>query len=173
MCGNGREALMVDADIAALELLADDVLDPVIVAEVTKRAVAALTTPTDTSTTRKGMAAELAQLDVEIERLTGAIASGGQLSGLVDALTSRDARRATLREQLAALEAAAQPRVLDAVTIEQQVRDRLAEWKAMLGRQVSWTRQIMTKLLVGKMTLTPITLADGSDGLRTVWKVSV
>ena len=34
----------------------------------------------------------------------------------------------------------------------------------MLGRQVAWTRQILTKLLVGKMTLTPITLADGSAG---------
>ena len=63
-------------------------LDPAIVTEVTRRAVKALTKPADTSTTRKALAAELSQLNVEI----------------------------------------------------------------------------LTKLLVGKMTLTPVTLADGSKG---------
>ena len=56
VCANGREALMEDADLAALELLGDDVLDPAIVMEVTRRAVAALTKPADTSTTRKALA---------------------------------------------------------------------------------------------------------------------
>ena len=54
------------------------------------------------------------------------------------------------RRHVTGLEEAARPRALDAVRIGQQVRERLTEWKEMCGRQVSWTRQIMTKLPMGR-----------------------
>jgi hypothetical protein len=132
---------MEDADQAALELLADDALDPAIVEAVTKRAVAELLAGApDTSAERERLAGEIAQVDAESQRLTTAIAAGGDLPGLLDALRVRDERRSTLRTKLDSLNASTTTVPLDEAVIEARVRERLAEWRGLLGRQVAWTR---------------------------------
>jgi hypothetical protein len=65
---------------------------------------------------------------------------------MLDALRVRDGRRSTLRTKLESLNMSATTVPLDAPVIEARVRERLAEWRGLLGRQVAWTRQLF-KLL--------------------------
>jgi len=50
---------------------------------------------------------------------------------------------------------------LDGDVIQTRVRECLAEWRGVLGRQVAWTRRLLQKVLAGKMTLTPVILENG------------
>jgi hypothetical protein len=45
---------------------------------------------------------------------------------------------------------------IDRVDVERQLRARLAEWHELLSGQMAWTRQILAKLLTGKITMSPI-----------------
>ena len=83
------------------------------------------------------------------------------LDAVLDALRVRDERRSTLRTKLESLNESATTVPLDESIIEARVRERLAEWRGLLGRHVAWTRELLQKLLVGKMTLTPIVLESG------------
>ena len=52
--------------------------------------------------------------------------------------------------------------VLDATALRPQLLARLAEWRGLLGREVAWSRQLLTKLLDGRVTFTPTTDTDGA-----------
>jgi hypothetical protein len=86
--------------------------------------------------------------------VTEAIATGGPLAALVDALKARERQRA---DTLARLEH------LDGLSrapewgngIRDKLRARLVEWHGFLSRQPEIARQILRKLLVGRLVLTP------------------
>ncbi len=86
--------------------------------------------------------------------MTEAIATGGPLAALVDALKARERQRA---DTLARLEH------LDGLSrapewgngIRDKLRARLVEWHGFLSRQPEIARQILRKLLVGRLVLTP------------------
>jgi hypothetical protein len=45
--------------------------------------------------------------------------------------------------------------------IQTQLRAQLENWRGLLGEEMAWTRQLIQKLLVEKVTLLPVTDADG------------
>jgi hypothetical protein len=51
---------------------------------------------------------------------------------------------------------------LDRRRVEKDLRTRLDEWRSLLGERTVVARQIVTKLLDGKIVLTPITIEDGT-----------
>ncbi len=69
---------------------------------------------------------------------------------------------AALERRLEALDA---PTLTFDAKLEQRLRDAVAEWRAILGRQVPQARQIVTKLLADKLTFTPED-RDGRRGFR-------
>ncbi|MFN8575101.1 MAG: hypothetical protein U0132_23815, partial [Gemmatimonadaceae bacterium] len=76
-----------------------DLLKPRIVERAIARAEALLTESLE-APRRDALEHELATVEREIARLTEAVASGGTLSSLVQALQARDARRTELRRHL-------------------------------------------------------------------------
>jgi len=82
--------------------------------------------------------------------------SGTGLASILDAMRSRERRLAevkTLLEHLDDLAALSRPRTGDALTRE--IRARLTNWAVLVGQQPAVARQILRKLLVGRLRLTP------------------
>ena len=115
---------------------------------------------------------ELAETEVEIRRLSNAIATGGQLSGLLEAIQDREQRRRELSVKLAGMQALQQPIHLDDKEIRQRVRSSLRDRKGLLARHTSNARNILRKLLDGPIVCTPIT-DHGRRGLEFRAQVSL
>jgi hypothetical protein len=127
-------------------------LHPEVVRRAISLAINELNAPTDTAVPRRtGLQAELTVLERELARLTAAVAQGGDLKPLLDGIQARERRRGTLQAQLAGL---ARLRPVTAVELQQlqrEVEARLANWRGLLSRQVAQSRQILKKLLVGRI----------------------
>jgi site-specific DNA recombinase len=91
VCSNGADVPMTDADEIVIEALLDDVMDDTIVADAVTEAIAII--HADPVNRIPAIEAELAAVDQERSRLVAAIASGGALDGLVQALRARELRR--------------------------------------------------------------------------------
>ena len=79
-----------------------------------------------------GLRAELARLDGEVVRLAGAIAAGGELSGLLAALQERERRRERVRAELKAIERVSDQAAFDMPRALKQLRGALTDWQGML-----------------------------------------
>lgn len=99
--------------------------------------------------------AELQHVDGELARLTDAIATGGELRVLLQAIQVRQARRDELVAMLAARQTWDRQRV-DRQAIEADVHARLRDQRALLA-DASHTerRQLLREMLVGPLRFTP------------------
>jgi Recombinase zinc beta ribbon domain len=82
VCPNGRSVRMEQVDRAVLAALAGDVLTPAVIMAVVDGVLNAFKAPT-TGVTAELKRAELKDIDRQIERLTDAIAAGGELPSLL------------------------------------------------------------------------------------------
>jgi site-specific DNA recombinase len=137
------------AVLAAVEL---EVLHPEVVRRAINRAINELNAPTDTVVPRQtGLQAELTVLEQELARLTAAVAQGGDLKPLLDGIQAREQRRRTLQTELAGLEGLQPVTARDLQDIQREVETRFSDWRGLLTRQVVQSRQILKKLLVGRI----------------------
>ena len=161
VCSNGHDLPMVAANEALLEAVREQVLSPEVVTAAVARAadrIAALTVdPPDTGAVR----GQLADLNRELSHLTEALAAGGDVPSVVAAIREREQRRGRLRAQLTALDRVAQLPSLDLKRLERDLTARLTEWRGLLSRHTAQARQLLRKLLVGRLTFEPATRADG------------
>jgi hypothetical protein len=132
-------------DAAILKARREDVLtEEVIEAVVTRTIELARLEPDEQS-----LLAERQRLEGEIRNPTEAVATGaGALPSLVAAVKDRERQRA---EHLDGLTRA--PEWGDG--IRGKLRSRLTEWHGFLGRQPEIARQILRKLLTGRLVLNP------------------
>jgi hypothetical protein len=101
----------------------------------------------------ESMEAEYRELEKALRRLTAAIAAGGELPSLVDAIATHEHRRAELEVRLAAARA---PRpTLDAREVRAKLEGYLPDWKALLRGHVQQGQQILRRLIVGRLTFAP------------------
>ncbi len=162
VCKNNLEAPMGVMNQAVLDTLEKDLLRPEVIERAIAKAVERLRPDQSQLEVQRGkMKANLAQVEEELACLTTAIASGGDLPSLLQGIKDRERRRAHLREQLAGLERCDQVSQFDFRQIEQELRARLEDWRGLLCRQVAQARQILRKLLVGKLVFTPKEDASG------------
>jgi len=70
-------------------------------------------------------------------------------------MKEREARRAYLETELERLESRAKLRSLDTADLTANLRSRLTDWQGLLQRQTSEARQILRRLLVGRLVFTP------------------
>lgn len=103
------------------------------------------------------LSTELATLDREIERLTEAIATGGEMLTLLSALRQRQVRRDELQASRARL---AQPRSFDRGAIERRVRESLADWRALLTRNTQDGRAATRRADLPPFVASPTGTAD-------------
>jgi hypothetical protein len=143
ICGNQLAMRIEQVDEAVLRTLGGDVLRPAVVMAVVDRVLDRISVPAP--------ADDLGPLQDEQRavslEITSAIASGGDLPSLVDALKRRQARRDELSSALA-IRSTALPR-LDRSAIEGVVRERLADWRRLLTAHVEDGRQLLREVLAG------------------------
>jgi hypothetical protein len=138
-----------DAVLAAVE---QEVLHPEVVQRAMRRAIDELNAHTDTVVPRRtALQAELGVLEQELSRLAAAVAQGGDLKPLLEGIQARERRRRALETELAGLAGLQPVTTRDLQQIQQDVEARLADWRGLLRRHVAQSRQILKKLLVGRI----------------------
>ena len=153
VCPNRYEIPMRPADVAVTEALLEELLTPDRLAVVLQQLLARARDEQDMpDTSRVDVKRQLAEVEKALDRLTAAVAAGGDVPALVEAIETQDARRQTLEQRLEALQRA--PVTFDH-RLERRLRKAVEEWRAVLGRQVGQARQIVAKLLADRLTFTP------------------
>jgi hypothetical protein len=140
------------ADRAVLDAFERDILRPdVVEAAVTRAMNRLLPSATAAKAASMRLQAELQGLEAELSRLTAAIAGGGQLGTLVQAIQERGQRRIAIRAELDGLNRPA----LDPARLRADLRARLDDWRGLLTRHIPQARQIIRKLLTSAILFTP------------------
>ena len=154
ICRNGLKLRVELVDQAVLRAIGDDVLRPAVVSAVLDGVFDALR-PKVQSDAVETLRIELADVDQQIERLTEAIAQGGQLGSLLEALKTRYARQNEIRRAVETSESVAR-RHINRPAVEAHVCDRLARWRTLLTTHVSDARQLLREALVSPIRFTPV-----------------
>ena len=156
VCANGYDLPMTATNNTVLETIAKKFLTPEVLESAISRAVEQLENRPAEHDETDVVRAELTQVEAEIQRLAEAVASGANIPAMVETIKDRERRRKALSGRLAALEAARQRGPggnRDAMLAD--LRARLDDWQGLFGRHVGQTRQLLRKLLVGRLTITP------------------
>lgn len=166
VCSNGVEVAMESTNRLVLDAFETDILRPDLVERVVRGVLSAMQPSlADLATQQAALRARRHAVDAEIERLTTAIATGGELAPLVAALKSRETASQAIRAELAALGTTER---LDVRLIEREARERLETWRELLQVDaVGPARQMLKKLLAGPLRVKPYR----QDGLRG-WEVT-
>jgi recombinase-like zinc beta ribbon protein len=160
VCGNRRILPMLDTNQAVFRELETKLLTPAAVQAIVRETLAAVRPAEDTAVPRRAaLRADLVVVEVEIARLTAAIARAPDLGSLLDALRAKEQRRAAIQAELTALDGLGRVGTLDAATLTPAILPKVGAWGGLMGRRVGEARQILRHLLVGRVTFTP--QADG------------
>ncbi len=152
---------MTATNDVVLETITAQLLSPEIVQAAVSRAMEQLDHLPAKDDEVELVRAELADVETEIGRLTEAVAGGANVASMVQAIKDRERRRKSLAGRLAALEAVSQWPNRDQNEMSKDLEKRLADWRGLFGRHVGQTRQLLRKLLVGRLTVTPDVREDG------------
>lgn len=155
VCGNSLEMPLRAADEAILTALERQLLDEDVLSEAMRRAVArAKRQPADVPAQRAALETRGVQIATELERLTAAVLAGGEASTLVQAMRDREADLKAVRAALARLtEPVRVPRGdREAIAV---LQSKLTEWRGLLRSHIPQARQLVRKLIEGRIVFTP------------------
>jgi site-specific DNA recombinase len=156
VCTNGVALRQDVLDRAILQAIAD-VLHPTVLARAVELAVARLTAHHAMGAERRAIAERgLQDVQRELDRLVDALADGTLPADEIRArLNVEKARKTALEAELAACDAATQ-RGHDPAALRRQLEARVADVVGLLGRQTPQARQMLRRVLAGKIDLEPI-----------------
>ena len=121
VCPNRYEIPMKTADAALIEALLTDLLTPDRLATVVKRLLARATAARATpDTTAAAVERQIGEVEAALGRLTAAVASGGDLPALVEAIKAQESQRVALTRRLEGLQRP--PVTFDAALVEMASR---------------------------------------------------
>lgn len=127
-------------------------LAPEVVEVAIRDAVATLSAPPAPVADVDRLRTEVRGIETELRKLTAALAAGGDLTALVEAIRDRETRWAGPDRQLVTVTA---PSIDDPVGIERALQARVADWRAMFTQHTQLARQALQKLLTDKILCTP------------------
>ena len=107
------------------------------------------------------VAVEVVEIERECRELTAAITAGGVLDvlvGRVDRLRALQERRKALQAQTTTRRTSCAP--MANAALEPRLREKLADWRGLLTRDVASGREVLRTLLVGPLRFTPVLEAD-------------
>jgi hypothetical protein len=152
---------MLDTNQTVLRELEQALLTPAAVEAIVHTALAAMRPAAETAVPRRAaLRADLAVVEGEIARLTGAIARAPDLGSLLDALRAKERRREAIQAELAGLDGLERVRTFDPAALTPAILAKLGDWSGLMGRRVAQARQLLRHLLVGRIAFTP--QADGT-----------
>ena len=156
VCMNNSRVKLEDLDHLVLQTLEDVVLQPDVVEAALQQALDKLAPGVRQAEVQR-LQRELAEVEQRLERLTAAVATGGQLPSLLERLQQEEQHKVDLQAQLATAQHLAVTVSVDQIRTD--LVQRLQEWRQLLRTHVAQSRQMLRKLLDGPLTLTP--LEDG------------
>ena len=156
VCCNDVELPMVETDEALLTTFEAQLLHPAVVQQAIREAVAQLSAASDTPPARaEAMRDELSTVTAKLDRLTQAVVLGGDLPTLVAEMKALERRRAYLEAEVQNLEHVGGLSTADLHALEPELLVRLEDWRAMFRRHVLEARQMIAKILTGRVVFTP------------------
>ena len=153
VCRNGLVGRMDTIDAEVLATLEMDILRPSVVERAIRLALDALR-PERQHKKHERLVRQVEQARAECDRLADAIQRGGPIDVLIDRLSAAQARRLELEAELTAQRTIVAPIV--AGDLERRLRNKLADWRGLLTRNVETGREVLRALLVGPLRFTPI-----------------
>ena len=156
VCANNFVARMDVLDNEVLATLKDDVCRPAVIEEAIRLAIEELS-PATTERQRATLEQELGDVRAECGRLAEAIGRGGPLDALVTRLAEQQARQQAIEREMMLRQGTAANVSLQG--LEARLRAKLANWRALLTRNVKEGREVLRTLLIGPLRFTPT--ADG------------
>jgi hypothetical protein len=124
------------------------------------------------ATQRERLKAELDQVESRLARLVEALVNGGPLETVVAQIKVDEERKRALAAEYEALEGAGGTQAFDYASVVLEVQERAADVRAVLSRQTPQARQMLRKLLDGKIAVEPVTV-DGRRGFRLSGRLNV
>lgn len=163
VCKNSVSVPMETLDAEVIAALRRDVLSADVIEDVIRRTLELrATTPGVVAERRERAQAELQRIEAELARYAEAIALGGPLPTILDAVKARENRRRDLKAQLEHLDGLQHANVpRSPAEIMRKISRRLTEWSGLLGRQPAQARQLLKKLLTRRLVLNPKITPDG------------
>ncbi|MBI4207199.1 MAG: recombinase family protein [Betaproteobacteria bacterium] len=156
ICPNDMITPLEDAEAAVRETFERHVLrEDVVMAAVQEAAERLRPSAAAQVALRAELDNELAQVKTELARWTEAIAQGGNLPTLIQALKDGERRREQLERKLEGLEEISQVSQIDVAQMEHKLTTILAGWRDLLAKHTPQARQILRKLLDGRLAFAP------------------
>ena len=109
----------------------------------------------------------LSVIEARLRHLVEAIATGKATDAIYHELQKEEVAKKACLVQLDSLDRLTAPASQDGTRIERALADRVVDRKGALGRHVLHTRQILRKLIPGRILCTPFHVARGR-GVRLV-----
>ena len=149
---------MEDANGIVLEALLDEVLTPDVLDEAVEEALQILMGDEQQSEVdRQRLEQQIRRVEGERARLVQAVATGGELGSLLSALRDRESRLDNLRAECEGLRSRKQnTRQLDRRRVGAELHELARHWRDVLAGEPIHARPILTKLLVGRVSFTPL-----------------
>ena len=147
---------MLAADQAVLEAIREQVLSESLIELIFTRAIERLDVAArDAGPDRDATRRELTAVEGELARLTTAIAAGGDLPSVLSAVRERERRRKDLLARLETLNACERQPVANRTALGGLLRAKLVDWQGPLSQHTAQARQLLRKVVVGRLTVTP------------------
>lgn len=155
VCGNDLRITQGVLDSAVLHALIS-ALDERVLAEAVQRALTEIRAGhTKFPDERLAIERHLSLVEARLRHLVEAVATGRSTDAIFDELGKEEAAKKTLAAQLASLTQRASLTSLDGKRIERALVERVADVKGLLGRHVPQTRQMLRKLISGRIQCAP------------------
>lgn len=156
VCSNGLWLPLEAADEAILSHLADVMLDPDIVAGAIEDAIRELRPSRDAiEEQRQRLQGELKEVEAAQGRYIQAIGVAGNVAALAAAVSECETRRRAIQGKLDALDGQDRLATFDVASIRRDLAKRVKEWRGLLKRQTPIARQMLARLLDGRIVWTP------------------
>jgi hypothetical protein len=154
-CTNNDDAPMVDTNDALIEGLLDDLLDPTMLQDAADEALRLLQGDAQADRLDR-LNTEILSVSRERDRLVAAIAAGGELEGLLEALKARDSKQRALEADRDALRVQRRLKASDAIRVREELLEISEGWRRVLSDDPPNARPIVTTLLNGRrVTIAP------------------
>ena len=153
-----KQGIMDSALLHALNRVLDEQLMEVAVARALAEIRAGQTTFRDQ---RQAAERTLSLIESRLRHLVEAIATGKATDTIYSELQKEEAAKKACLAQLARLDQLTSLAATDGTRIERDLAERVADMKGALGRHVPHTRQLLRKLIPGRIRCTPFHDARG------------
>jgi hypothetical protein len=172
ICSNDV-VIRTDAVDAAVIKTVGEVLDSRVIEKSIELAIGRLEEGRDQlAGQRDRLKAELDQVEARLARLVEALVNGGPMETIVAQIKIEEERKRALATEYEPLDDVSASQAFDYATIVRELRARTADVEAVLRRQTTQARQMLRKLLDGKIAVEPITV-DGRRGFRLSGRLNV